>query len=119
MFAIIVQRLTELTLGFFWLNIYHCPQDVKEAAYKVLVHPVLEYGSSIWDPQGVVLRKLAKIILQLKWKSLKKRLASYHIRLPNALLLNHWLNMKNNCPRKRIKTWVMSSNSLLISTFVE
>ena len=25
-------------------------QDVKEAAYKALVRPVLEYGSSNWDP---------------------------------------------------------------------
>ena len=24
--------------------------DVKEAAYKGLVRPVLEYGSSVWDP---------------------------------------------------------------------
>ena len=23
---------------------------MKEAAYKGLVHPVLEYGSSVWDP---------------------------------------------------------------------
>ena len=26
------------------------PQGVKEAAYKGLVRPVLEYGSSVWDP---------------------------------------------------------------------
>ena len=25
------------------------PQDVKEAAYKTLVRPILEYGSSVWD----------------------------------------------------------------------
>ena len=24
--------------------------DVKEAAYKELVRPVLEYGNSVWDP---------------------------------------------------------------------
>ena len=37
------------------------PQEVKEAAYKGLVRPVLDYGSSVWDPPGVVLQEeLAK-----------------------------------------------------------
>ena len=26
------------------------PQDVKEAAYKSMVRPILEYGSTVWDP---------------------------------------------------------------------
>ena len=38
------------TLGFLRRNLFSCPQDVKEAAYKGLVRPVLEYGSSVWDP---------------------------------------------------------------------
>ena len=29
---------------------FACPQYVKEAAYKGLVRPVLEYVSSVWDP---------------------------------------------------------------------
>ena len=37
------------TLGFLRRNLYSCPPDVKEAAYKGLVRPVLEYGSSVWD----------------------------------------------------------------------
>ena len=28
---------------------YSCLPDVKDAAYKGLVRPVLEYGSSVWD----------------------------------------------------------------------
>ena len=39
------------TLGFLRRNLYSCPQEVKEAAYKGLVRPVLNYGSSVWDPQ--------------------------------------------------------------------
>ena len=31
--------------------------DVKEAAYKGLVRPFSEYGSCIWDPQGVGLQE--------------------------------------------------------------
>ena len=38
------------TLGFLRRNLFSCPQDVKEAAYKSLVRPVLENGSSVWDP---------------------------------------------------------------------
>ena len=43
------------TLGFLRRNLYSCPQEVKKAAYKGFVCPVLDYGSSVWDPPGVVL----------------------------------------------------------------
>ena len=46
------------TLGFLRRNLlYSCPKDVKEAAYKGLVRPVLDYGSYDWDPAGVVLQE--------------------------------------------------------------
>lgn len=38
-------------------NLYSCPKNEKEAVYKGLVHPVLEYGSSVWDLPGVVLQE--------------------------------------------------------------
>ena len=38
------------TLGLLRRNLYACPQEVKEAAYKGLVRPVLEYSGSVWDP---------------------------------------------------------------------
>ena len=44
------------TLGFLRRNLFSCPRDVKEAAYKGLVRPVLEYGSSVWDPHTKGLR---------------------------------------------------------------
>ena len=37
------------TLGFLRRNLFSCPQDVKEAAYKTLARPILEYGSTDWD----------------------------------------------------------------------
>ena len=84
------------TLGFLRRNLYSCPQEVKEAAYKGLVRPVLDYGSSVWDPPGVVLHEelesvekraarfvtgnynyeigsMTGILGQLKWESLKKK----------------------------------------------
>ena len=81
------------TLGFQRWNLYACPQEVKEAAYKGLVRPVLEYSGL--GPTGVGLKnELQKIqnqaprfitgnynfetgsmtdIEHLKWESLKKR----------------------------------------------
>ena len=35
---------------------YACPQEVKLAAYKGLVLPVLEYSGSVWDSSGVGLQ---------------------------------------------------------------
>ena len=78
------------TLGFLRRNLYSCPPDVKEAAYKGLVRPVLEYGSSVWDPHtpgrtgkgpksfvtgNYVFEtgSMTGILGQLKWESLKKR----------------------------------------------
>ena len=84
------------TLGFLRRNLYSCPQEVKEATFKGLVHPVLEYSGSVWDPSGVGLQNelekvqnragrfvtgnykfetgsMAGIFEHLKWESLKKR----------------------------------------------
>ena len=85
------------TLGFLGRNLAAYPLDVKESAYKRLVRPVLEYGSSVWDPQSILLQdelekvqkraarfvtsnyidyetgSMTGILKQLKWESLKKR----------------------------------------------
>ena len=84
------------TLGFLRRNLYACPQEVNEAAYKALVRPVLEYNGSVWDPSGVGLQNelekvqnraamfvtgnynfetgsMTGILGHLKWESLKKR----------------------------------------------
>ena len=84
------------TLGFLRQNLHQCSQDIKEAAYRGLNHPILENSSCVWDPQGVVLQQEIKkvqnraarfvtsnycyetgsmtgILEKLKWESLKKR----------------------------------------------
>ena len=83
-------------LSFLRHNLAACPQDVKESAYKGLVCPVLEYGSSVLDPQSILLQdelekvkkraatfvtgnytyesgSMTGVLEQLKWESLKKR----------------------------------------------
>ena len=84
------------TLDFLRRNLSACPQDVKESAYKRLVRPVLEHGSSVWDPSSILLQEehekvqkkaarfvtgnyiyetgsMSDILEQLKWESLKKK----------------------------------------------
>ena len=84
------------TLGFLRRTLFSCPQNVKEAAYKGMVRPILEYRSSVWDPHPDKLQKelekvqnraarfvtrnydyetgsMTGILGQLKWESLKKR----------------------------------------------
>ena len=69
---------------------------MKEAAYKGMVRPILEYGSSVWDPHPDKLQEelekvqnraarfvtrnydyetgsMTGILGQMKWESLKKR----------------------------------------------
>ena len=83
---------------------FSCPQDVKEAAFKSMVRPILEYGSTVWDPhcKGLndelenVQKRAARfvtrnysyetgsmtgILEELKWETLQKR------RKDNRLLL--------------------------------
>ena len=72
-------------------NIYSCPQEIKGAAYKGLVRPVLEYSGSVWDLQNELenlqnraarfvtgnynfeIGSMTGILEHLKWESLKKR----------------------------------------------
>ena len=55
------------TLGFLRRTLFSCPQNVKEAAYKGMVRPIFEYGSSVWDPHPDKLKKnwkMFKIVRQ-------------------------------------------------------
>ena len=84
------------TLEFLRRNLFSCPKDVKEAAYKTLVRPILEYGSTVWDPHcnglngelenvqkravRFVTRNYSRetgsmtgILEELKWETLQKR----------------------------------------------
>ncbi|XP_072039114.1 uncharacterized protein [Amphiura filiformis] len=47
------QKLTSKAnkvLGFLKRNLWFCPREMKETAYKTLVRPILEYAGCSWDP---------------------------------------------------------------------
>ena len=88
------------TLGFLRRNLYSCPQEAKEAANKGLVHPVLDYGSSVWDIQELESEQkraarfvtgnynyetdgMTGILGQLKWESTYAKVHD-----PTPLVLN-------------------------------
>ncbi len=90
----VVKKATQMH-GFIRHNIHSCPKSFKEVAYKSLVHPHLEYGTTVWDPYTqkdtyhleMVQRKPAHFVQSdyrhrssvtrmlegLKWESLKDR----------------------------------------------
>ena len=71
------------TLGFLRRNLSACPQDVKGSAYKGLVRPVLEYGSSVWDPSS--------ILLQEELEKVQKRAARFVTDKTTSMKLGAWL----------------------------
>ena len=104
------------TLGFLRRNLYSCPKEGKEAAYKGLVRPVLKYSGSVWDPSGVGLQNelekvqnraarfvtgnynfetgsVTGILEHLKWESLKQRRRDSRL-----ILLYKVLKGKSNIP---------------------
>ena len=91
-----VCSMSNRTLGFLKRNLFSCPQNVKEAAYRTLVRPILEYGSTVWDPHYNGLNdelenvqkcaapfvrrnysyetgSMTGIVGELKWETLQKR----------------------------------------------
>ena len=54
------KRLTSSELLLYlracFVHTYACTQKGKEAAYKGLVRPILEYSGSVWEPSGVGLQ---------------------------------------------------------------
>ena len=105
------------TLGFLRRNLFSCPQDVKEAAYKSMMRPILEFGSTVWDPHcnGLkdelenVQKRAARfvrrnysyetggmtgILEELKWETLQKRRKDNRL----ILLYNKGLKGKARIP---------------------
>ena len=58
------------TIGFLRRNLQQCPKPTREACYKTLARPQIEYAAAIWDPQTakgkhqveMVQRKAARFI---------------------------------------------------------
>ena len=50
------------SLGFIRRNLYSCSKPIKQTAYMALVRPLLEYSSTVWDPnQKELINKIEMI----------------------------------------------------------
>jgi len=49
-YLILLIRLIASTLDFLHRNLKCCPAHMKASCYKSLVVPIIEYGSTVWDP---------------------------------------------------------------------
>ena len=62
-------------LGFLYRNLRHCPNKLKECAYKQMILPILEYCSPIWDPYQhrsihkikMIQHRAARFVLNQPW----------------------------------------------------
>ena len=45
-----VTNMANSTLGFLHKNFKSCPPYIKSSCYKSLMVPIIEYGSTVWDP---------------------------------------------------------------------
>ena len=109
----ITNKATKL-LNLCRRNLYMCPRDTKEAAYKAIVRPHLEYASSAWSPHTTnniekiekVQRRGARFVLGnynygptnsinrdieniLKWPSLHLRRTAHDIHLLHKIINNN------------------------------
>ena len=57
--SLVAGKATQV-LGMVRRNLWNCPKQVRETAYKSTVRPKLEYASTAWDPY----RKKNKVILE-------------------------------------------------------
>ena len=115
-----IRNNTNSALGFVERNLHRCPQKIKKQAYKSLVRPPLEYGSTVRDPYRAypkscleqVQRRVAHLVPrtyanekkcvtnalnQLNWPTLEKRrqVAILTLMLPTRpLLIQHQSSIK-------------------------
>ena len=48
--------------GFLYRNLRQCPSNIKSMYYKSMVRPILEYASTVWDPNtNVNITKLESV----------------------------------------------------------
>ena len=88
------------TRAFLQRNIKSCPRNVKTMCYKILLHPIIEYGCEIWDPSTQshiqrleMVRRYARFVFNdhrttssviamlfsLQWQILQERRAQYKV----------------------------------------
>jgi len=45
-----IQNKPRQVNNFLYHNLHQCPSHTKCSCYKIMVHPIIEYAGSVWDP---------------------------------------------------------------------
>lgn len=92
------------TLGFLRRNLKIGSKSIKERAYKALVRPVLEYGSSVWDPYTVENTSKVESVQRraARWVSIRHRQTS---RVGDMLETLQWPSLKDRRRQNRLTTF--------------
>ena len=78
------------TLGFVKRNLHHCPQKVKDQAYKWLVRPRLEYGCTVWDPYRAYQKSWLEQVQRRAARFVTRTYTREEGWITNALKLLNW-----------------------------
>ena len=70
------------SLGFLRRNFKQCTKEVKAATYSTMVRPVLDYASSVWDPQ---LQSDIKTLEQVQRRAARYVCNDYTTRTPGCV----------------------------------
>lgn len=70
------------TLGFLRRNFRDCTHTVKEATYKTMVRPIIEYASPVWDPTS---QKYTSEIEKVQRRAARYVFNSYTDRSPGCV----------------------------------
>lgn len=94
------------SLNILWHSLYTCPSSVKAAAYKCVVHPILEYTSPVWYLHS------PGDIKQLE--SVQRRAARWACGSRWNPICNHWSRSSDYCIRKSTEVAFITSETNLL-----
>ena len=113
------------TLGFLHRNLKSCPPHIQSSCYKLLVVPIIEYGSTVWDPHlHKDINKIEKIqrhrarfvkwwytsvtslINDLQWQSLQSRRTTLKVTMLYKIIHNFCIHPQSlSHPLRTIRIW--------------
>ena len=69
---------------------HHCPQKVKDQAYKSLIRPRLEYGCTVWDPYRAYQRSWLEQVQRREERFVTRTYTREEGYVTNVLKLLNW-----------------------------
>ena len=91
-----IRNKTNSALGFVERNLHRCPQKVKDQAYKSLVRPPLECGSTVWDLYRAYPKSCLEQVRRRAARLVPRTYANEKKCVTNALKQLNWPTLEKN-----------------------